>query len=370
MISRPALCPLPVQVRSPAHRRASVQTRPCGIPVGRFGFPRHPFEDVAVILIHQRFELIEFSLIKRPDFGIGKTADHQIHLADAAPPGAHQNAAASWIKVCARTCCSGHENPLSVGGTAYPAIEELSALPSKQICRSTGAMRPLELDPLFVTVESLPGIGPKSAEALARVTGRDGPEDTRALDLLLLAPHSMIDRTMRAGITEAPEGTIATLKVRVDRHQPSPPGRRSVPYRVYVHDETGEMALTFFHSKQAWLEKILPVGETVLISGKVEWFNGRPSMVHPDHIVAEADADSLPLIEPVYPLTAGSVAETAQAIDRSRHRHHADLAGMGRSASGCQKQLSRYGRGDQRAASPVGRHGSGTANPGTAQACL
>ncbi len=166
-------------------------------------------------------------------------------------------------------------------------------------------MRPLELDPLFVPVESLPGIGPKSAEALARVTGRDRPEDTRALDLLLLPPHSMIDRTMRAGITEAPEGTIATLKVRVDRHQPSPTGRRSVPYRVYVHDDTGEMALTFFHSKQAWLEKILPVGETVLVSGKVEWFNGRPSMVHPDHIVAEANAHSLPLIEPVYPLTAG-----------------------------------------------------------------
>ncbi|WP_394689563.1 ATP-dependent DNA helicase RecG [Hoeflea sp.] len=166
-------------------------------------------------------------------------------------------------------------------------------------------MRPLELDPLFVTVESLPGIGPKSAEALARVTGRDGPEDTRALDLLLLPPHSMIDRTMRAGITEAPEGTIATLKVRVDRHQPSPPGRRSVPYRVYVHDDTGEMALTFFHSKQAWLEKILPIGEIVLVSGKVEWFNGRPSMVHPDHIVAESEADKLPLIEPVYPLTAG-----------------------------------------------------------------
>jgi ATP-dependent DNA helicase RecG len=166
-------------------------------------------------------------------------------------------------------------------------------------------MRPLELDPLFVTVESLPGIGPKTAEALARVTGRDGPEDTRALDLLLFPPHSVIDRTMRAGITEAPEGTIATLKVRVDRHQPSPPGRRSVPYRVYVHDDTGEMALTFFHSKQAWLEKILPVGEMVLVSGKVEWFNGRPSMVHPDHIVAEGDAASLPLIEPVYPLTAG-----------------------------------------------------------------
>ena len=74
---------------------------------------------------------------------------------------------------------------------------------------------------------------------------------------------------------------------------------------MFVHDETGELALTFFHAKQAWLEKILPVGETVLVSGKVEWFNGRPSMVHPDHIALEADAASFPLIEPVYPLTAG-----------------------------------------------------------------
>ena len=37
----------------------------------------------------------------------------------------------------------------------------------------------------------------------------------------------------------------------------------------------------------------------------MEWFNGRPSMVHPDYIVAEADFADLPLIEPVYPLTAG-----------------------------------------------------------------
>tara|TARA_R110002020_G_scaffold134027_5_gene299079 strand:+ start:2960 stop:5095 length:2136 start_codon:yes stop_codon:yes gene_type:complete len=167
------------------------------------------------------------------------------------------------------------------------------------------AMRPLELDPLFKPVENLPGIGPKLAEALARVTGREGPEDTRALDLVLLPPHGLIDRSRKSEIATSPEGVIATLKVRVDRHQPSPPGRRSAPYRVFVHDETGEMALTFFHSKQAWLEKLLPVGETFLISGKVEWFNGRPSMVHPDHVVREAEADSFPLIEPVYPLTAG-----------------------------------------------------------------
>ena len=37
----------------------------------------------------------------------------------------------------------------------------------------------------------------------------------------------------------------------------------------------------------------------------MEWFNGRPSMVHPDHIALASEAENLPLVEPVYPLTAG-----------------------------------------------------------------
>ena len=163
----------------------------------------------------------------------------------------------------------------------------------------------MQLDPLFKPVESLPGIGPKLAELIARVTGRENAEETRALDLLLLPPHSLIDRSRNPGIAFSPEGAIVTLTVRVDRHQPAPRGRSNVPYRVFVHDETGEMALTFFHAQSAWLERQLPVGETVVVSGKVDWFNGRASMVHPDHMVREADAATLPTHEPVYPLTAG-----------------------------------------------------------------
>ena len=49
----------------------------------------------------------------------------------------------------------------------------------------------------------------------------------------------------------------------------------------------------------------MPVGEHIVVSGRMEWFNGRPSMVHPDHIALADAADGLPLIEPVYPLTAG-----------------------------------------------------------------
>ena len=31
-------------------------------------------------------------------------------------------------------------------------------------------------------------------------------------------------------------------------------------------------ALTFFHAQLPWLQKTLPEGETVIVSGKVEWF--------------------------------------------------------------------------------------------------
>ncbi|MEN0042135.1 MAG: ATP-dependent DNA helicase RecG, partial [Pseudomonadota bacterium] len=50
----------------------------------------------------------------------------------------------------------------------------------------------------------------------------------------------------------------------------------------------------------------------------VEWFNGRPNMVHPDHVVSPDNLDDLPLVEPVYPLTAGvSLKVMAKAVQAS-----------------------------------------------------
>lgn len=164
-------------------------------------------------------------------------------------------------------------------------------------------MRPSLLDPLFASVRTLSGIGPKVTGLLATLLGTPPGQDPRVANLVYLPPHSVIDRRHRPGIAHAPEGAIVTLEVRIDRHLPG--GRSNAPYRVYAHDDTAEIGLTFFHAKQAWLEKAMPVGETVIVSGKMEWFNGRPTMVHPDHIARLDDAVSLPLVEPVYPLTAG-----------------------------------------------------------------
>ncbi|TJW15014.1 MAG: ATP-dependent DNA helicase RecG [Mesorhizobium sp.] len=167
-------------------------------------------------------------------------------------------------------------------------------------------MRPSLLDPLFVPITSLAGVGPKVGALIEKVVSADlGDRPARAGDLLFILPHTVIDRRNRPGVALAAEGAIVTLDVRIDRHQPPPRGNRSVPYRVYAHDDTGEIALTFFHAHAAYLEKAMPVGEHVVVSGRMEWFNGRPSMVHPDHIALASEAENLPLVEPVYPMTAG-----------------------------------------------------------------
>jgi len=183
-------------------------------------------------------------------------------------------------------------------------------------------MRPTLLDPLFSPITTLAGVGSKVAALIERVLPLDlGDRAARVADLLFVLPNSVIDRRSRPGIANAAEGQIVTLDLIVDRHQPPPRGNRSVPYRVFAHDDTGEIALTFFHAHAAYLEKQLPEGENIVVSGRMEWFNGRPSMVHPDHMALAGEAENLPLIEPVYPLTAGLSAKVLRrAIDQALER--------------------------------------------------
>ncbi len=167
-------------------------------------------------------------------------------------------------------------------------------------------MRPALLNPLFATVDSLTGIGPKLSIALSKLLrGGDGKELAQVGDLLFHLPSGLIDRRKQPKIMEAHEGVLSTIKVRVDRHEPPPRGNHRVPYKIMVHDDTGELTLVYFRGQSRWLDGQYPVGEIRYISGKVEWYHGRANMVHPDYVVAPENLDELPLMEPVYPLVSG-----------------------------------------------------------------
>ncbi|WP_455480259.1 ATP-dependent DNA helicase RecG [Bartonella sp. B12(2025)] len=167
-------------------------------------------------------------------------------------------------------------------------------------------MPPSLITPLFNSIRTLSGVTPKVYSLLAKVLNINPTQrEPTLIDLLQLMPHSVIDRRMRPSIACAPEGTTITLEIVIDQHQPPPTGYSRLPYRVVAHDPTGKINLVFFHAQRSWLEKQLPEGKKVVVSGKVERFNGQLSMVHPDHIALSEQSNQMPLIEPIYPSTAG-----------------------------------------------------------------
>ncbi len=170
-------------------------------------------------------------------------------------------------------------------------------------------MRPALLNPLFASVSTLPGVGPKTGKLFDRLLDRS--TGARLIDLLFHIPHSSIDRRNRPKIADAPRGEIVTLEVRVVEHR-APPPRGRVPYRVLVEDDTGDVQLVFFLANHAWIEKMLPLGERRWISGKLELWDGHLQMVHPDRVLDEEGLAKLPPVEPVYWLTEGLYQRNVQ----------------------------------------------------------
>ena len=167
-------------------------------------------------------------------------------------------------------------------------------------------MRPEQLTPLFANAKNLAGIGPRMEILLKKALRLPpGVSEPRVIDLLWHTPTGVIDRRATPTVTAAVPGTIATLEVRVLKHKPAPRGNTRAPYKVTCEDDSGRIDLVFFHVDHRFVERQLPVGSIRTISGRIESYNDKKQMTHPDYIVApEARAD-LPLLEPVYPLTAG-----------------------------------------------------------------
>src|SRR6195952_960538 len=164
-------------------------------------------------------------------------------------------------------------------------------------------MRPAMLNPLFASVTSLSGVGPKQDKLLRYLLGRN--ETPRLVDLLLHLPASVIDRRARPKIRDAVPGTVVTLEVTIDRHRPTPSLNARAPHRVYARDDTGAVLLTSFRAQPGYVEKLLPVGSKRYVSGTAQMYDGTLQIPHPDRAIDEAGFAKLTGIDPVYPLTEG-----------------------------------------------------------------
>ena len=186
-------------------------------------------------------------------------------------------------------------------------------------------MRPAPLTPLFATVRSLKGVGPR-IEGLLNKLVAPRHRHARLIDLLWHFPLGLVDRSRTPSIAQSLQGEIVTLVVTVTEHR-SGGGRRGsrAPYRILVEDETGALELVYFRADPHYLQRLLPIGETRLISGRIEAYDGHLQMPHPDHVATIDDNNALPQIEPVYPLTAGLSNTSLRKAVQGALRHIPDL---------------------------------------------
>src|SRR5215510_11976001 len=180
-------------------------------------------------------------------------------------------------------------------------------------------MRPPILNPLFVEARMLKGVGPKVEKLIGKALGIEA-RPPRLLDLIFHLPFSIVDRRYRPKLNEAEPGRIVTVTVNVLDHKPPPRGRR-LPYRVLTTDETAAMEIVFFTPHEDHIRKVLPSGTKRTVSGRIDSYQGRLQMAHPDFIAAPEDTSAIPDVEPVYRTTESLPARSlAKAVSEALER--------------------------------------------------
>ena len=180
-------------------------------------------------------------------------------------------------------------------------------------------MRPESLFYLFSPITRVKSVGGATAEALVRLlpaaTAVSQSTVPIVRDLLFHLPVGIVDRSMTYPLSEVPDGVVATFVVTVELHQPPPRGRYGkVPYKVICGNDTGDITLVFFGSRDEYVRQSLPVGQQRVISGRVEYFEHRLQMTHPDIIAPISQLEQVKKPDAVYPLTVGLTARRVARI--------------------------------------------------------
>ncbi len=160
-------------------------------------------------------------------------------------------------------------------------------------------MRPDKLNPLFAEVHTLDGVGPKLKKPLDRLGL------TRVRDLAYHLPERFVTRRAVGNVDEAGEGEQIILQLTPTEHK-APFSQGRGPYRILAQDAAGNIiAVTYFGRASYTGKKLLPVGETRWVAGRLDRYGDMLQIVHPDHVLEEGGGTLQRLCEPVYALAEG-----------------------------------------------------------------
>ena len=134
----------------------------------------------------------------------------------------------------------------------------------------------MKKDFIFNDVNKLKGVGPQLSKYLKK------KRIEKIKDIILNLPYSETDRSKLYKLNELEVGKIQTIKVLVKKI--NFPRLRNLPNKIICEDETGKVDIVYFNSREGYLRKLYPVGEWIIISGKINYFNKNYQITNPDYV--------------------------------------------------------------------------------------
>lgn len=151
---------------------------------------------------------------------------------------------------------------------------------------------------LQTPIDYLKGVGPNRADLLRKELGIHTYQD-----LINLFPNRYIDRTQYYKINQLQQnsaevqiiGQITSLKEVAQKR-----GKRLV---ATFQDDTGTMEFVWFRGHK-WIRDSIKLNTPYVAFGKINWFNGKFSIPHPElELVAEHEKNLRSAMQAVYPST-------------------------------------------------------------------
>lgn len=147
-------------------------------------------------------------------------------------------------------------------------------------------------------VENLPRVGPSYSKKLKRL----GIETIG--DLLYHFPFRYIDYSIVSSISQAQPGEIITIRGTVVSFDNVYRARGRCFQKAQISDSSGTISVIWFN--QAYLAKLMPKGTKIALSGKVDLFAGKLSIVSPDYeLIGEKESIHTGRLVPIYHETQG-----------------------------------------------------------------
>ena len=151
---------------------------------------------------------------------------------------------------------------------------------------------------LQTPIDYLKGVGPNRADLLKRELGIHTFQD-----LLNLYPNRYLDRTQYYKIGQLQQTNAEVQIIGKVTHIKSVVQKRGSRLVATFVDDTGKMELVWFRG-QKWIREQLKINVPYVIFGKLNWFNGIPSMPHPEMELLSVHEQSLrSAMQPIYPST-------------------------------------------------------------------